>query len=68
MNLPVKDGDFPWYYSNLDLFVTALYLWQEDCVNAYRVFTDYLAAHEADAHRTGAITYYGTAWEFSYRE
>ncbi|MPL68145.1 Ribosomal protein S12 methylthiotransferase accessory factor YcaO [bioreactor metagenome] len=58
MNLPVKDGDFPWYYSNLDLFVTALYLWQKDYANAYRVFTDYLAEREANAHRTGAITYY----------
>lgn len=58
MNLPVKDGDFPWYYSSIDLFVTALYLWQEDYANAYRVFTNYLAEHQSAAHRTGAITYY----------
>lgn len=58
LNLPAKDSDFPWYYSNLDLFITALYLWQEDFVNAYTSFNTYLAKQEDNARSTGAITYY----------
>lgn len=58
LNLPVKNNSFPWYYSNLDLFITSLYLWEEDFANAYESFNTYLINHAAHACSTGAIIYY----------
>lgn len=58
LNLPARIDGFPWYYSNLDLFVTAVYLRQADFANAYASFNTYLVKHETDTRSSATITYY----------
>lgn len=58
LNLPVRGNTFPWYYSNVDLFITALYYWQQDMPNAYNAFLKFLTEKEFEARKNGSVTYY----------
>ena len=43
LQLPVSGNSFPWYYGNIQLFMMALYFQTGDLVNAYAVFSKFLA-------------------------
>ncbi|MBP2642739.1 MAG: hypothetical protein H6Q67_626 [Firmicutes bacterium] len=58
MNLPVSGSIFPWYYSNVMLFITALYYWRGDVLEAYQVFEQFLQHIQSRNAQQGVVTYY----------
>lgn len=64
INLPVRDRAFPWYYSNADLFVTALNYWKADANKAYESFTKFLSYIQHTNPQRQVITYYKCVRDF----
>lgn len=64
INLPVRDKVFPWYYSNADLFVTALNYWKGDTNKAYESFTKFLNYIQHTNPQRQVITYYKCVRDF----
>lgn len=64
INLPVRDKAFPWYYSNADLFVTALNYWRGDTNKAYESFTKFLGYIQHTNPQRQVITYYKCVRDF----
>lgn len=58
MNLPVCGNTFPWYYTNVGLFITALYYWRGDLVNAYESFCSFLQYNIPGPGNKAVMTYY----------
>jgi len=57
LNLPIKHP-FPWYYMNINLFITTLYYKKGDFKNAYESFNKYLKYIQPNSYNKGIFTYY----------
>ncbi len=57
LNLTI-DHEIPWYYTNADLFATALYCKNEDYADAYRVFNRFLSRINPSSLNPAMVTYY----------
>jgi ribosomal protein S12 methylthiotransferase accessory factor len=57
MNLPVRGKGFPWYYSNIQLFRTAIYYWKGDNEKAYETFDRFVQSQRASLPQS-VVTYY----------
>lgn len=57
LNIPVKNA-FPWYYVNIDLFITALYYKMGRFHKAYNQFDKYLKYVQINSYNKEMITYY----------
>jgi len=57
INLPVRGAGFPWYYSNILLFSTALHYWKGDTQKAYQVFDRFLRQPQRN-FPPQVVTYY----------
>ncbi|WP_371380252.1 YcaO-like family protein [Sporomusa aerivorans] len=64
INLPVRNKAFPWYYSNADLFVTALNYWKGDTNKAYESFTKFWGYTQHANPQRQVITYYKCVRDF----
>lgn len=64
INLPVRGKAFPWYYANVDLFVTALNYWKGDTEKAYETFTKFLSYTQHAKPQRQVITYYKCVRDF----
>lgn len=64
INLPIRNKAFPWYYSNADLFVTALNYWMGDTNKAYESFTKFLSYTQQANPQPQVITYYKCVRDF----
>jgi ribosomal protein S12 methylthiotransferase accessory factor len=58
LNLPFNGGHIPWYYSNLRLFLTALYYWKGDISRAYENFNRFLQDHVNNMENPNSLPYY----------
>lgn len=57
LNLPMR-RPLPWYYANIDLFITALYYRFGDFKSAYKAFDKYLRYIQATQNDNNIATYY----------
>lgn len=57
LNIPAKNV-FPWYYVNIDLFITALYYKMREFEKAYNQFDKYLKYVQINSYNKGMVTYY----------
>lgn len=57
LNLPMR-RPLPWYYANIDLFITALYYRIGDFTNAYKAFDKYLRYIQSTQNNNNLVTYY----------
>ncbi|CUH97206.1 hypothetical protein P22_3333 [Propionispora sp. 2/2-37] len=64
INLPVRNKAFPWYYSNADLFVTALNYWKGDTNKAYESFTKFWGYTQQANPQRQVTTYYKCVRDF----
>jgi ribosomal protein S12 methylthiotransferase accessory factor len=64
INLPVSNKAFPWYYSNADLFVSALNYWKDDANKAYESFTKFLGYTQHNNPQPQVIAYYKCVRDF----
>jgi ribosomal protein S12 methylthiotransferase accessory factor len=64
IQLPVRGKAFPWYYANVDLFLTALYYWRGDTVKAYGTFTKFLGYTQHANPQRQVVTYYKCVRDF----
>ncbi len=64
INLPVRSKAFPWYYANVDLFVTALNYWKGDIDKAYETFTKFLSYAQRANPQRQVLTYYKCVRDF----
>jgi ribosomal protein S12 methylthiotransferase accessory factor len=58
INLPVRGGAFPWYYSNLHLFLTTLYYWRGKTARAYETFNNFVKNVQMTNPSRAVLTYY----------
>lgn len=64
IHLPVRSKAFPWYYANVDLFVSALNYWKGDTAKAYETFTKFLSHTQHTNPQRQVITYYKCVRDF----
>jgi ribosomal protein S12 methylthiotransferase accessory factor len=64
INLPIRNKAFPWYYSNVDLFVTALNYWKGDTNKAYESFTKFWGYTQHANPQRQVTTYYKCVRDF----
>lgn len=64
INLPVRSKAFPWYYANVDLFITALNYWKGDLGKAYEIFTKFLSYIQGANPQRQVLTYYKCVRDF----
>lgn len=57
LNIPSKNV-FHWYYSNIDLFITALYYKMGKFDKAYNQLNKYLKYAQSNSYNKGILTYY----------
>ena len=57
LNLPINK-DIPWYYTNANLFTTALYCKIKDYTGAFRVFSSFLSNLTPNSFNPSMLTYY----------
>lgn len=57
LNLPINSS-LPWYYSNMDLFVVALYCHEREYSKAYSVLNKYLKEIQANSSDSQLLSYY----------
>lgn len=57
LNLPINKP-LPWYYADINLFITALYCKKNDYHSAYKVFNRFLGKIHATPNNKALVTYY----------
>ena len=56
--LPLEDSTVPWYYSNVDLFITALYFQSGNTSEALEAFNRFLGYIRQMSKNPSAVSYY----------